>query len=33
VVVFQVDAKTGELSQKGQPVVLPRPMGVVFAPR
>lgn len=33
VVVFRVDAKTGELSPHGQPVALPKPMGVVFAPR
>ena len=32
VVVFSVDAKTGELTQKSA-VPLPRPMGVVFAPR
>jgi 6-phosphogluconolactonase len=31
VVVFRVHAN-GELSQQGAPVVLPRPMGVVFAP-
>jgi 6-phosphogluconolactonase len=30
-VVFKVDANTGELAQRGSPVAFPRPMGVVFA--
>jgi 6-phosphogluconolactonase len=30
-VVFKVDAKTGELAQQGAPVPFARPMGVVFA--
>jgi len=29
-VVFSVDAKTGELAPKGDPVLLPKPMAVVF---
>ena len=33
VVVFRVDRESGELSPNGAPVALPRPMGVVFAPR
>jgi 6-phosphogluconolactonase len=28
--VFSVDAKTGELAPKGEPVPLPKPMAVVF---
>ncbi|HEX6636181.1 MAG TPA: lactonase family protein [Steroidobacteraceae bacterium] len=31
VVVFSIDPDTGELQQRGQPVSLPKPMGVVFA--
>lgn len=30
VTVFGVDAKTGELAQQGQPVVIARPMAIVF---
>ena len=30
VAVFSVDAKTGELAPKGEPVPLVKPMGVVF---
>jgi 6-phosphogluconolactonase len=33
VTVFSVDAKSGALAQKGEPVALVKPMAVVFAPQ